>query len=138
MPPDGLSFAPPLMNVGPDAGGKPDAAIGTFDPHSCPCGFIWIDGPAYPPADRGSFFVTRYGNLLAHKDCGFDLVRVRPLIGGKTVAVDKIVGPLARPIDILEYVPGRLLIAEYCRGTNFEAGLGQPGRILDLKVSSNQ
>ena len=31
--------------------------------------------------------------------------------------------PLARPIDLLQVSPGRLLIAEYSRGTNFAAGI---------------
>ncbi len=141
LPPAGQVFTPPVMNEGPAAGGSAARAIGTFDPHSCPSGMIWVDGPAYAPADRGTFFVTRYGNLLAGKDGGFDLVRVRVreradrTWRGETSVV---AGPLARPIDVLEYAPGTILIAEYSRGLNFAAGIGQNGRMLILKRTAGQ
>ncbi len=137
-PPRGLTFALPVMNTGPDGGGTAGKPTGTFDPHSCPCGFVWMDGPACPPADRGSFFVTRYGNLLAGKDSGFDLLRVRPslLPDGRWEAEVKVLAtPLARPIDIIEYSPGRLFIAEFCRAVNFQGGIGQPGRLLEMTAA---
>lgn len=135
--PDGLRVTLPVMSTGPDAGGKADAPIGTFDPHSSPAGLIWVSGDAYPPDDRDSLLVVRYGNLLKGKDSGFDLLRVKPQAlpgGGWSAEVKVLVAPLSRPIDILEYAPGRLFIAEFSRGTNFAAGISQPGRLLEMKV----
>ncbi len=135
--PDGLRVTLPVMNAGPHAGGKPDAPIGTFDPHSSPAGIIWLDGASWPPEDRGSLFVVRYGNLLAGKDSGFDLLRVKPQAlpgGGWSAEIKVLAAPLSRPIDIIEYAPGRLFIAEFSRGTNFAAGISQPGRLLEMKA----
>ena len=135
--PDNVRVTLPVMNAGPDAGGKTGAPIGTFDPHSSPAGLIWVDGEVYPPEDRGSLFVVRYGNLLAGKDSGFDLLRVKPQAlagGGWSAEVKVLAAPLSRPLDILEYAPGRLFIAEFSRGTTFAAGISQPGRLLELKV----
>lgn len=136
--PDGLQLTLPVMNTGPDAGGKPNAPIGTFNPHSSPAGIIWMDGDGCPAADRGSLFVVRYGNLLAGKDSGFDLLRVRPRAmpgGGWSAEVKVLAAPLARPIDIIEYSPGRLFIAEFSRGTTFAGGISQPGRLLEMKAA---
>ena len=135
--PDAVRVTLPVMNPGPHAGGTPDKPIGTFDPHSSPAGIIWMDGPAIPPADRGTLFVVRYGNLLAGKDSGFDLLRVRPQPqpgGGWSAEITTLAAPLSRPIDLIELAPGRLIIAEYSRGTNFAAGISQPGRLLELKA----
>jgi hypothetical protein len=127
----------PVMNAGPDGGGKADRAIGTFDPHSSPAGIIWLDGDAIPPADRGTLWTVRYGNLLAGKDSGFDLLRVKPRPqagGGWSAEVTALLAPLSRPIDLLEIAPGRIIIAEFSRGTNFAAGISQNGRLLELKA----
>ncbi|HWB05924.1 MAG TPA: PQQ-dependent sugar dehydrogenase [Verrucomicrobiales bacterium] len=135
--PEDLTVTLPVMNTGPDCGGKSQAAIGTFDPHSSPAGIIWMDGDGCPPADRGTLFTVRYGNLLANKDSGFDLVRVRPVPmpgGGWSAEVKVLAAPLARPIDIIQYAPGRLFIAEYSRGITFAAGISQPGRLLEMKA----
>jgi mono/diheme cytochrome c family protein len=127
----------PVMNAGPDGGGKAERPIGTFDPHSSPAGIIWLDGDAIPPADRGTLWTVRYGNLLAGKDSGFDLLRVKPRPqagGGWSTEVTALLAPLSRPIDLLEIAPGRIIIAEFSRGTNFAAGISQNGRLLELKA----
>jgi glucose/arabinose dehydrogenase len=137
--PDGLMVTLPVMNMGPHAGGKADAPIGTFDAHSSPGGILWLDGPAIPAADRGTLLTVRYGNLIAKKDSGFDLLRIRPQAlpgGGWSAEVKVLAAPLARPIDLIEFSPGRIIIAEYCRGTNFEGGLSQPGRLLELRAAA--
>jgi hypothetical protein len=136
-----LKFTLPVMNHGPAAGGSPEKPVGTFDPHSCPSGFTWIDGAAYAPDDRGSFLVTRFGNLLAHKDSGFDLLKVTPVQNpDKTwrCSTHVIAAPLARPIDIIEYRPGVLYLAEYSRGLHFSAGLGLNGRLIELRSTYTQ
>lgn len=135
--PDGLTVTLPVMNTGPGAGGKPGAPIGTFEAHSSPGGIIWLDGPAVPAADRGSLLTIRYGNLLAGKDSGFDLIRIKPLPmpgGGWSAETVVLAAPLSRPIDLIEVSPGRILIAEFSRGTDFAAGISQPGRLLELKA----
>ena len=135
--PEGLTLTMPVMNTGPGGGGKAGSAIGTFDPHSSPGGIIWMDGPAIPEADRRTLWTVRYGNLLANKDSGFDLLRIRPRPqagGGWTAEVTSLAAPLSRPIDLIEYSPGRVIIAEFSRGTNFAAGISQPGRLLELKA----
>jgi mono/diheme cytochrome c family protein len=127
----------PVMNSGPDGGSKGSGPIGTFDAHSSPAGIIWIEGDAIPPVDRGSLFVVRYGNLLAGKDSGFDLLRVKPQPqagGGWSAEVTTLLAPLARPIDLLEVSPGRIIIAEFSRGTNFTAGISQNGRLLEMRA----
>jgi mono/diheme cytochrome c family protein len=137
--PTGQVFMRPMRNLGP-AGGVEDAGkpISTYSPHSSPAGIIHLQGEAYPASDRNTLWVVRYGILLSKpKDTGFDLLRVRfqgdPATATE-VHVEAVLNPLARPIDLLEYSPGTILIAEHGRGTNYAAGLGQPGRILEMKA----
>ena len=136
-PPPGISFTPPVINLGPnggfEAGGKP---VSTFDPHSSPAGILQLTGDAYPPPYQNSLIAVRFGNLLKKdRDVGFDLLMISLQAGesGKPAATIKtLLSPLARPIDVIEWKPGHLLIAEYGRGTTYAAGLGQPGRILEF------
>jgi glucose/arabinose dehydrogenase len=136
--PEGLEFTPPVMNLGP-AGGGTAAGLGTFDAHSSPGGAIWC-GDDFPPALRGTFLVTRFGNLLgppaAPVDVGFDLLSVRPEKNEKgawVAHVNTVLAPLARPLDVLSIGQGRALILEYTRPTDFKNKLGWlPGRILEL------
>lgn len=137
--PSGLSFTKPVINQGPDGldyNNKPPTS--SFTPHSSPAGMIWLDNGIYPSSYRNSFILTRFGNLLSkEKDSGFDLLQVIPhreKDGPETATVKTLLSPLARPIDIVEFAPGRLLIAEYSRAITYAGGLGQPGRILELKL----
>ena len=139
--PDGLELTDPVVNLGPQAGfeAKP-GALSTFSPHSSPAGLVWLESDVYPAPFRHSFLVTRFGNLLKkERDTGFDLVRVSAVSVGENrlaAEVHTVLAPLARPIDIVEWKPGTLLIAEYGRATTFEGGLGQPGRMLELSVTA--
>jgi glucose/arabinose dehydrogenase len=138
-PPKGLHFNMPVMNVGPAAGGSAAQPIGTFDPHSSPGGMIWC-GNDWPESLRGSFLVTRFGNLLgtpaAPRDVGFDLLSVRlEQDNGEAWAAHTttVLAPLGRPLDIVRTGPGRALILEYTRPTNFHEKLGWlPGRVIEL------
>ena len=138
-PPDGLKFTHPVVNLGPDGlGYAGQAPASTFTPHSSPAGMIWLEDEIYPAPYRHSFLITRFGNLLQReKDSGFDLLQVS-LQGTKneieTASVKTLLQPLARPIDIVEFKPGKLLIAEYGRAITYAGGLGQPGRILEFFV----
>jgi mono/diheme cytochrome c family protein len=139
-PPEGLQFELPVVNVGPAGGGSP-AGLSTFDAHSSPGGAIWC-GDDFPASVRGSFLLTRFGNLLgppaAPEDVGFDLLSVRPerKADGTWIAhVNTVLAPLARPLDILSLGKGRALILEYTRPTDFKSKLGWlPGRILALEA----
>jgi glucose/arabinose dehydrogenase len=137
-PPAGIEFTPPVVNLGPDGGGSA-AGLSTFDPHSSPGGVIWC-GADFPATLRGSFLMTRFGNLLgppaAPEDVGFDLlsVRVEKREDGRLAArVKTVLAPLARPLDVLAIGGGKVLILEYTRPTDFKNKLGWlPGRVLEL------
>ena len=135
-PPPGVQFDLPIANLGPDGGfnGKPAY---TFDPHSSPAGIIFLGGD-FPPDYRGTFFIVRFGILIAQpKDYGFDLLqaRLRKNAQGKYEAtMTTVLAPLARPLDIVQNGKGKLYIAEYCRSITFKASMGLPGRILELAV----
>ena len=140
--PAGLEFTYPVVNLGPDGGGSA-AGMSTFDPHSSPGGAIWC-GADFPEAIRGSFLVSRFGNLLgppaAPEDVGFDLlsVRVEKREDGRYAArVKTVLAPLARPLDVLAMEGGRVLILEYTRPTDFKGKVGWlPGRVLELAPST--
>lgn len=137
-PPPGLTFTPPVINLGP-AGGGSAKGLSTFDAHSSPGGAIWC-GDDFPAPLRGTFLMTRFGNLLgspaAPEDVGFDVLSVRPAKrpdGSVTAEVNMVLAPLARPLDVLGLGQGRALILEYTRTTDFKSKLGWlPGRILEL------
>jgi len=134
--PDGLVFTMPVANIGPAAGGKPDAPCYTFTPHSCPGGMIWCGGE-FPSPLRNSFLITRFGNLLdIPEDAGFDVLSAkmeRKTDGTWQASVSTVLAPLGRPLDVLHTGGGHVLILEYTRPTNFKSKLGWlPGRILEL------
>jgi len=131
--PAGVELTHPLRNLGPDAG----ADLGTFDAHSCPSGLVWL-GSDWPAPLGGSLLVTRFGNLLQRpSDVGFDVLRVEPDVGRRTITARRLLAPLGRPIDVLKLSGHRLLIAEYCRGNSLAAALGSPGRVLVLTPGSS-
>ncbi|MEZ0387311.1 MAG: PQQ-dependent sugar dehydrogenase [Verrucomicrobium sp.] len=130
--PAGLQITQPLRNVGPDAGGSADKSISTFDPHSCPSGIVWL-GKDWPAPLGGSFLTARFGNLIKGTDRGYDVLQMHPDFTAGTTTVKRLLAPLGRPIDILTLPGHRVLIAEYCRGTNLAAGIGTPGRVLVLE-----
>ncbi len=140
--PPGITFDPPVKNFGPAAGGTA-TGLGTFDPHSSPAGMIWC-GSDFPEPLRERFLVTRYGNLLGEartgvaRDVGFDVLAMKmtQTSDGKwTARTETILAPLGRPIDVLQSAPGRVLVLEYTRPTDFKNGLGWlPGRVIELAV----
>src|ERR1051325_3579173 len=74
--PSEVQFTLPVVNLGPN-GGFDGGPISTYDPHSSPAGIIFCDD-TFPPSLRGTFLVTRFGNLLKRdKDVGFDLLQMR-------------------------------------------------------------
>jgi hypothetical protein len=131
--PAGWEFQPPVRNLGPDAGGRPDQPIGTFDAHSCPLGLAWLDA-SFPPNYRGSFVVARFGNLLHRKrDVGFDVLTARLTEQGQAIECRTLLAGVARPIDVHVSGAGKLYVCEYSRQiTNTGYGGMLPGRILEL------
>src|SRR5262249_55424131 len=73
--PKGLTFADPIANVGPDAGGSAAKPLYTFDAHSSPSGIVFL-GKEFPAPYRGAFLVARFGNLLEKPKVGFDVLHV--------------------------------------------------------------
>lgn len=129
--PPGVIFTKPLINRGPDAGGSA-GGLSTFDAHSCPSGMVWLDRD-WPAPLGGTFLGARFGNLLKRpSDVGFDILQLRPDFAKGTTTVQRLLAPLARPIDLLKLPGHRLVIAEFCRGTTLAAGMGSPGRLLIL------
>lgn len=129
--PAGLVITGPLRNLGPHGGGSA-RGLSSLDPHSSPAGMIWL-GPDWPAPFRSSFLVVRFGNLLKRgADTGFDVLQLKPNFPAGTTTAKRVLGPLARPIDILKLPDHQLAIAEYCRGTTLAAGIGTPGRLLLL------
>ena len=104
---------------------------------------IWC-GSDFPEPLRERFLVTRYGNLLGEartgvaRDVGFDVLAMKmtQTSDGKwTARTETILAPLGRPIDVLQSAPGRVLVLEYTRPTDFKNGLGWlPGRVIELAV----
>lgn len=138
-PPTGVEFTLPVRNLGPAAGGSSDKPLATFDAHSSPGGLIWC-GDDWPAPLRRTFLVTRFGNLLgapaAPEDVGFDLLAMkleRHENATWTAQTTTVLAPLGRPLDIIRTGPGRALILEYTRPTNFRDKLGWlPGRVIEL------
>jgi glucose/arabinose dehydrogenase len=133
--PADLRFTLPIVNIGPD-GGSGGGSISTFDPHSSPAGIIYC-GNEFPEPLRGTFLVTRFGNLLKReKDVGFDVLQMR--LKKTAVAFEAQtmtwLGPLARPIDIVA-LDGKIFVLEYSRPLNHKGDVPMlPGRLLELKV----
>ena len=122
------------MNHGP--AGSPDGkALSTFHPHSSPAGIIYCGGN-FPASLRGSFLVTRYGNLLKRDpDVGFDLLqmRVQKTAAGYESETTTWLAPLARPIDVV-MLGGAIYVLEYSRPLNHKGDVPMlPGRLLELK-----
>jgi glucose/arabinose dehydrogenase len=135
--PSGVQFTWPVANVGP-AGGFNGRSISTFDPHSSPAGMIFI-GDDFPVGVRGSFFVTRFGNLLKRDpDVGFDVLqmRVKKTTSGYEAETRTWLAPLARPIDIIAFNKV-IYVLEYSRPLNNKGDVPMlPGRLLELKPLS--
>lgn len=137
--PAGLKMTIPIANFGPAAGGSADKPLYTFNPHSSPGGIVFL-GNDFPKGYRGTYLVTRWGNIIqTHPaDVGFDLLQVR-LKKNRADVYDahmtQLIAPLARPIDIHLAGRGKVYIAEYTRVLDDSGRVPMmPGRILELAV----
>ena len=130
----GQTYVRPVVNLGP--AGRPEGEnISTFHPHSSPAGLIYC-GENSPANLRGSFLVTRYGNLLKRDpDVGFDLLqlRVTKTATGYEARTTTWLTPLARPIDVAQH-RGAIYVLEYTRPLNHKGDVPMlPGRLLELR-----
>jgi len=133
-PEPGTHFTLPVANLGPN-GGYESKPLYTFDPHSSPAGIVYLNKD-FPEAYRGSFLLTRFGNLIKTKeDVGFDVLQVR-FKGDqfREAEFKTVLAPLGRPLDV--HVAGRkIYILEYTRQTDNQPDHPMlPGRILELSV----
>lgn len=133
-PPEGLEFAVPIPNLGPD-GGYDGAPLFTFDPHSSPGGIVYL-GDDFPDGYRDTFLTTRYGNMIGtDRDVGFDLLRIqltKDSRGRYQARVDTILKPLGHPVDVHLAGVGKVYICEYSRATSNTISSSLPGRILEF------
>ena len=132
--PAGVRFTMPVANSGPD-GGFNRNDISTFDPHSSPAGIIYC-GNEFPESLRGTFLITRFGNLLKRdKDVGFDVLqmRVKQTAAGYEAETKTWLAPLARPLDVVA-LDGKVYVLEYSRPLNNKGDVPMlPGRLLELR-----
>jgi hypothetical protein len=136
LPPPGVHFEAPLKNVGP-AGLLGDHPLYSLAPHSAPGGMVFYKSGRLPKRYDGTFFLTRFGNLVNYNRIGFDVLnfRLEEKDGTLTVHAERFLDRLGRPIDICQS-DGKLYIVEYCRQTETagpgSSGYGQDGRVLEL------
>jgi len=136
-PPKGLTFEPPLRNVGP-AGLLGDHPMYSLAPHSAPGGLLFYRRGSLPRRYENSFFLARFGNLVNYNRIGFDVINVRlkeEKGGTLTAHCERFLDRLGRPLD-LAVSGGKLYVVEYCRQTE-TAGPGSegytaPGRVLEV------
>jgi len=133
--PADLEMTQPILNVGPDGGFREGAPIGTFDAHSSPSGIVYLND-SFPPAQRGTFLVPRFGNMIEkRRDVGFDVLQVnlRDVNGeAREAEVKTFLKPVARPVDI-HLSGGKVYLVEYTRELSLMGpGKDQPGRVLEL------
>jgi hypothetical protein len=87
----------------------------------------------FPPHARGSFLVARFGNLLAVREVGQDLLQVR-LVSGEDerpmrAEVKTLLAGLSRPIDVHVTAGGRIFVLEV-----FRKNSEMPGRVWELSA----
>jgi hypothetical protein len=135
-PPPGLTFERPIKNVGP-AGLLGDHPLYSLTAHSSPCGMIFYRTGELPKRYEGSFFLTRFGNLVNYNRIGFDVLNIRlEEKDGELVAhTERFLDRLGRPIDLC-VSGGKLYVVEYCRQTETAGpgsdGWGTGGRVLEV------
>jgi mono/diheme cytochrome c family protein len=132
--PPAWRFTPPVRNQGP-SGGIAGIPLSTFDPHSSPAGIIYV-GNDFPASVRGTFLVTRFGNLLKRdRDAGFDILRMRltRAADGYEAETTTWLAGLGRPIDIVA-LNRAIYVLEYSRVVDNKGDVPMlPGRVLELR-----
>jgi glucose/arabinose dehydrogenase len=136
-PPQGLTFEPPIRNLGP-GGLLGDHPMYSLAPHSAPGGLVFYTRGSLPKRYEKSFFLARFGNLVNYNRIGFDVLNVRLKEGkdGKLEAhTERFLDRLGRPLDVC-VAGGKLYVVEYCRQSETlgpgSDGYTAPGRVLEV------
>ena len=133
LPPSGVQFADPIINLGPDAnsyrtldgqildGSDTNEPVFTLTAHSSPLGLVFDNDQAMAPPYKGSGFVLRIGGSIASlinsfEDPDQDLLHMdleKTAEGDNYQArVTRIVGGFDSPIDA-EIVGNRIYVIEW-------------------------
>src|SRR5436190_5916741 len=100
-PARGLTFEPPIKNVGP-GGLLGDHPLYSLAPHSAPGGLIFYRTGRLPKKYENTFFLARFGNLVNYNRIGFDVlsIRLEEQDGKLTAHTERFLDRLGRPIDL--------------------------------------
>jgi glucose/arabinose dehydrogenase len=142
--PPGMTFVPPIPNVGPDAlngdGLDSENPSYTFTPHSAPGGLAFYTATAgdhlFPAAYRGDAFLTMYGNVERSGEVrGFSVLRltlteVSP--GNFQVSVHTFLTGLRRPTDVAIAPDGAMIVLESSAAAAPTDQMVGYGRILEV------
>src|SRR5262249_7656168 len=135
-PPKGLTFEPPIRNVGP-GGLLGDHPMYSLAPHSAPGGMVFYRKGELGKQFKNTFFLARFGNLVNYNRIGFDVLNIKleENNGALVARSERFLDNLARPID-LAVSAGKLYVVEYCRQRETvgpaSAGYGMGGRVLEI------
>lgn len=137
-PPAGMTFEPPIRNVGPGGilGVNP---MYSLTAHSAPGGLIFYRKGELPKKYENTFFLARFGNLVNYNRIGFDVLNIRleETDGKLTAHTERFLDRLGRPLDVCTS-GGKLYIVEYCRQTETAGpgseGFGVGGRVLEVSA----
>ena len=132
---DGGFYGWPYAYIGPNPepilnGARPDLIQKTIVPdillpaHSAALGLMFYTGAQFPMEYQNSAFVALHGSINRSKLAGYSVVRI-PFVNGKPVGPpqDFLTGFIVRdtenekqawgrPVDIIQYVDGSLLVSE--------------------------
>lgn len=142
--PPGLTFTPPIPNIGPDAlnGDSLDSQNPsyTFTPHAAPGGLVFYTATAgahlFPADYRGDAFLAMYGNVERPGEVrGFSVLRltlteVSP--GDFQVSVHTFLTGLRRPTDVAVAPDGALIVLESSAAATPTDQTPGYGRILEV------
>lgn len=104
--PDFFGYPPPWSDSEPPVSYFPMSAVAT--------GVTCYEADAFPSAYQGNLFVTLWGSLVIPEKTGHKLVRIElEEIDGHTVGTVHNFANLWRPIDVLVYTDGSLLVLDF-------------------------
>ena len=104
--PDHFGYPPPWSDSEPPVSYFPMSAVAT--------GVTCYEGDAFPESYDGDLFVTLWGSLVIPEKTGHKLVRIElEEIDGHVVGTVHNFADLWRPIDVLVYTDGSLLVLDY-------------------------
>ena len=127
---------PRLTGARPDLAGKVTVPDVLIQPHSAPLGITFYEGARFPPAYKGSAFVTLHGSWNRAKRTGYKVVRL-PFRDGRATGEyeDFVTGFVTdganvwgRPVGVAVAKDGALLITDDESNTLWRVTYGGKGR----------